>query len=141
MRKWRERESYEEIKAKEANGVIQKPEIKITEKDCELSALDCIIAGDRSGVTVHFEDEQCIAIKDINPVSPAHFLVIAKKTYHAGNEKENSNEDTGHLLIVASKVAKILNLSEGFRIVINKSENNKHNHISFANNYLHVIGG
>ena len=47
----------------------------------------------------------------------------------------------GHLLFVASKVAKENELSDGYRVVVNKSENNKHNYQGFPNLYIHVIGG
>ena len=43
-----------------------------------MSNFDKIIAGERNGLTIYYEDEQCIAIKDFNPVAPAHFLVISK---------------------------------------------------------------
>ena len=78
MRKWKEKESYEEVKAKEASGIQKSKEIKITEQQCELSEFDRIIAGERTGVTIYYEDDSCIAIKDTNPVNPAYFLVISK---------------------------------------------------------------
>jgi len=106
-----------------------------------LSALDRIAAGDRDGIKVLFEDDKCIAIEDINPVASIHFLVIAKKNHHLPSESELQHEITGHLLVIASKVAKFTGLGNGYRIVMNKSENNKHTLVNFANNYLHVIGG
>lgn len=45
------------------------------------------------------------------------------------------------MLVIAAKVADYLCLKDGYRIVADKSENNKNNKIQFANNFIHVIGG
>ena len=54
-----------------------------------------------------FEDEKCIAIKDVNPVAKVHFLVIPKiKVEVLMDVKEKHAQLMGHLMVVAAKVAK-----------------------------------
>lgn len=64
---------------------------------------DKIIAGERNGITVYYEDFKCIAIKDFNPVSSEHFLVISKvKKNNYASLDEADPEVIGHLMYVAS---------------------------------------
>lgn len=53
-----------------------------------------------------FEDEKCIAIKDVNPVAKIHFLVVPKvKIAVLIDVKDKHADIMGHLLVVAAKVA------------------------------------
>ncbi|MDE6576053.1 MAG: histidine triad nucleotide-binding protein [Opitutales bacterium] len=86
-----------------------------------------------------FEDEQCIIIKDINPVAPVHVLVIPKKPIL--RVEEASTEDAkllGHLLLCAKNFAKREGLKNGFRIVIN---NGKDALESVPHLHIHLIAG
>jgi len=138
VRKWREKESYEEIKAKEAAGIEKNKEIKVKEGECVLSHFDKIISGKRDGETVYFEDDRCIAIRDRNPVAKEHALVISKDTK---SMEQASPEVIGHLMVVAAKVAKTLKMQEGYRIVMNNSKNGKTCYVPEGNLFCHVIGG
>ncbi|KAM7432421.1 Histidine triad nucleotide-binding protein 1 [Porites harrisoni] len=85
------------------------------------------------------EDEQCVAIKDINPQAPVHFLVIPKKPIPQLSKADDTDEQLlGHLLLVAKKVAAEQNLTKGFRIVINDGREGGQEvyHI-----HVHVLGG
>jgi len=85
------------------------------------------------------EDDQCVAIKDINPQAPVHILVIPKKPIPQLSKADDSDEQLlGHLLIVARKVAAEQNLAKGFRIVINDGKDGGQEvfHI-----HIHVLGG
>ena len=86
-----------------------------------------------------YEDEQCVAIKDINPVAPIHYLVIPRKTISKLSKAEEADEPIlGHLLFVASKLAKQEKLDDGFRIVINDSY---HACQTVFQLHVHLIGG
>lgn len=86
-----------------------------------------------------YEDDQAIAIKDINPTAPVHFLVIPKKPIQQLSLAEDADEQIlGHLLIVAKKVAKEQGLTKGYRVVINDG---LHGCQSVFHIHLHVIGG
>jgi len=68
-----------------------------------------------------YEDDQCVAIDDISPVAPVHFLVIPKKPIQQLSTSDDSDEQLlGHLLVVARKVAVQKGISSsGYRTVIN----------------------
>jgi histidine triad (HIT) family protein len=87
------------------------------------------------------EDSHCVAIHDISPVAPVHFLVIPRKLI-TGISQANSAQDKellGHLLITAKELAKKCGLDEnGYRIVINDG---KHGCQSIYHLHVHVIGG
>ncbi|RWS04186.1 histidine triad nucleotide-binding protein 1-like protein [Dinothrombium tinctorium] len=86
-----------------------------------------------------FEDEQCIAIDDVNPVAAVHCLVIPKKPIAQLSKAEDGDEQLlGHLMLVAKKVAKQKGLEKGFRIVINDGREGCQ---SVYHLHVHVIGG
>ena len=88
-----------------------------------------------------YEDDQCLAFRDINPQGPTHFLVIPKM--HDGlTQLSKATEEhkplLGHLLYTAHVVAKQENLSNGYRVVINDGVDGDQ---SVYHLHLHVIGG
>ena len=67
-----------------------------------------------------YEDDRCLAFKDINPQAPTHVLVIPKKEIASLNDvTEADRELIGHLFWVVRKLAEQLNLDRGYRTVIN----------------------
>lgn len=67
-----------------------------------------------------YEDEQCLAFRDINPQAPVHILVIPKKNIAMVTDVIEEDESLlGHLLRVASKIAAQENFADAFRLVIN----------------------
>lgn len=70
--------------------------------------------------TLEHEDDLCIAIRDIQPQAPVHLLIVPKKLIARVSASAPSDEPVlGHLLQVAAQLAAKLQLSRGFRIVIN----------------------
>jgi histidine triad (HIT) family protein len=70
-----------------------------------------------------YEDDQCLAFKDINPQAPVHILVIPKKPI--AKLVEANDEDAqllGHLMLTARKIAVEQGYADGFRLVINNGE-------------------
>ncbi|EDO45654.1 predicted protein [Nematostella vectensis] len=98
-----------------------------------------IIRGDVPATFIH-EDDKCIAMDDINPQAPVHFLVIPKTPIQKLSLAQNWNAELlGHCLLVAKDVAKNKGISEdGFRVVINDG---RHGCQSVYHLHLHVIGG
>lgn len=87
-----------------------------------------------------YEDEHCIAFRDINPVAPVHCLVIPKRRI---NQVSTAADDDaallGNLLIGARNVARQEGLADdGYRIVINDGKNGCQ---TVYHLHLHVIGG
>ena len=67
-----------------------------------------------------YEDEQCLAFRDINPQAPVHILVIPKKPIPMVGEAHESDEPLlGHLLTTASKIAEEEGYGDAFRLAIN----------------------
>ena len=89
---------------------------------------------------IEYEDDICIAIRDINPQAPVHCLVIPKKHITRLSEAKNDDKDIlGHILIVATKVAKLLQIHEtGFRIVVNNGKNALE---TVPHLHVHILGG
>ena len=67
-----------------------------------------------------YEDEQCLAFRDVNPQAPMHILVIPKKPIAMLSDAVEEEEALlGHLLTTASKVAKQEGFGGAFRLVVN----------------------
>jgi histidine triad (HIT) family protein len=85
------------------------------------------------------EDDRCIAIHDIQPQAPVHLLVIPKKPINRlGVAAPEDQALLGHLLLTAASLAAELNLSAGYRIVIN---NGPHASESVPHLHVHLLGG
>lgn len=88
--------------------------------------------------TLIYEDETVIAFEDINPQAPVHFIIIPKEHIKSVLEiNESKKELMGHIIYVASKLAKEKGLDDGFRIVNNCGEDGGQTveHIHF-----HILG-
>jgi histidine triad (HIT) family protein len=70
-----------------------------------------------------YEDELCLAFRDVNPQAPTHILVIPKKPITKVSEVETSDQSLlGHLLLTANSIAANEGYGDAFRIVINNGE-------------------
>ena len=88
---------------------------------------------------IEYEDKLCLAIHDINPKAPVHILIIPKKAIvRLSAVKVNDKKILGHLLLIASTMAKKLKCESGFRVVIN---NGSQANEEIPHLHLHVIGG
>jgi histidine triad (HIT) family protein len=87
-----------------------------------------------------YEDEKCLAFKDIDPKAPVHILIIPKKEIPSMAEAAESDKELlGHLLIAASQIAKDLGVSEsGYRVVANT---NKEGGQEVYHLHIHLLGG
>ena len=86
------------------------------------------------------EDEQCVAIRDINPQAPIHVLVIPKKVIPRLGEAAGSDQALlGHLLLTAAELAKREGIADhGYRVVLNQG---RHAGESVPHLHVHVLGG
>ena len=69
---------------------------------------------------VLYEDDQCMAFRDVAPQAPTHVLVIPKK--EIVSIAETSDEDQallGHLVLVIRNLAQELGLENGYRVIAN----------------------
>ena len=89
---------------------------------------------------VVYEDEMCIAFRDIDPQAPVHCLIVPKKLIPRLSEA-NPKDDAllGHLLLTVAKVAKLTGVSEtGFRTVINCGTDGGE---TVPHLHVHLLGG
>lgn len=63
-----------------------------------------------------YEDDKCLAFKDISPLAPVHFLVVPKTHFASAAEVTEENEALiGHIYTVIAKLAKEMGFSDGYR--------------------------
>ena len=104
---------------------------------------DCIfckiIKGEIPSTKV-YEDENVLAFKDINPVTPIHVLVIPKKHYqNILDVNEESKNIYGEIFMAMNKIAKELGIEkDGFRVISNcgKDAGQEVMHLHF-----HILAG
>lgn len=96
-----------------------------------------ILAGEIPSDRV-YEDDQCIAFRDINPAAPTHLLVIPRKEIPRLAAMSADDEPlVGHLMRVATLVAKQEGLSD-YRLVVNNGAGAGQ---TVFHLHIHVIGG
>lgn len=86
-----------------------------------------------------YEDDQCVALRDINPQAPTHVLIVPRKPIATLDDLVEEDECLiGHLLLVAQKVAAGEELRNGYRTVFNNGSDAQQ---TVAHIHLHLIGG
>ena len=86
-----------------------------------------------------YEDEQCLAFRDVSPQAPVHVLLIPKKHVVSLDHFEDVDQSlAGHLLMKVPDVARILGLSNGYRTVINTGEEGGQ---SVFHLHIHILAG
>ena len=85
-----------------------------------------------------YEDDLVLAFYDIDPQAPVHFLVIPKKHIKSVDEIDpNNSEIVAHIFEVISKLAKELDLANGYRVVTNCGEDGGQ---SVGHLHFHILG-
>lgn len=86
-----------------------------------------------------YEDDQSLAFRDINPQAPTHVLIIPKRRIVSLAQAEPGDAALlGHLLVVAQKLSVSLNLTDGFRVVLNAGP---HGGQTVDHLHVHLLGG
>ncbi|MDA3922430.1 MAG: histidine triad nucleotide-binding protein [Salinisphaera sp.] len=86
-----------------------------------------------------FEDDRCLAFRDVNPQAPMHVLVIPKKPIDMLAHADDSDASLlGHLMLVARQVAADEGYPDAFRLVVNNGETVGQ---TVFHLHLHVLGG
>lgn len=67
-----------------------------------------------------WEDDDAVAFHDVNPQAPVHVLIVPKRVVPRLADANDADAPLlGKLLLVARDLAKKLDLSNGYRVVIN----------------------
>ncbi len=86
-----------------------------------------------------YEDDDCLAFRDINPQAPVHVLLIPKKPIARLADAEAGDQALlGHLMLKASELARQLEVGDAFRVVVNSGEGVGQ---SVFHLHLHILGG
>lgn len=86
-----------------------------------------------------YEDELCLAFKDIHPQAPTHVLVVPKKEIQRLADAQAEDQALlGHLLLAVGKIARQLGVEDAFRVVIaNGSDAGQ----TVFHLHLHILAG
>ncbi len=88
-----------------------------------------------------YEDDICLAFKDVNPQAPTHILVIPKKEIRSMNDisPQEDKEILGHIMVKVHEIARQQDIGEdGYRIVANTNKNGGQ---SVDHLHFHILGG
>lgn len=67
-----------------------------------------------------FEDDRCLAFRDVSPQAPTHVLVIPKRAIPSLDAVGDDDAQLmGHLWQVIRDLARQLDLGDGYRVVVN----------------------
>lgn len=88
--------------------------------------------------TIEYEDDEFIAIRDINPKAPVHVLLVPKTEYKT-LESVDFEDDTFHakLLKLARMIAKKVGIGDNYKLVMNVGTDIQEVH----HIHLHIMGG
>lgn len=104
-----------------------------------MSCLFCKIVEGSIPSKFLYEDDHCVALNDINPQAPVHFLVMPRQHVRSLAESGSGHQTAlGHLLRAASEIARQKGLGNGYRVVINTGPDGGQ---TVDHLHLHVLGG
>jgi histidine triad (HIT) family protein len=86
-----------------------------------------------------YEDELCLAFRDVNPQAPVHVLLIPKKPLEKLADAQVEDQALmGHLLLKAGDIARQLGVGDAFRLAVN---NGAEAGQSVFHLHLHILAG
>ena len=85
-----------------------------------------------------YEDEYCLAFKDIKPLASVHILLIPKREIITLQDVQASDAQLMGLMITKiPEIAKLMGIDEkGYKVVVNCKEGQEVPHLHF-----HILGG
>ncbi len=104
--------------------------------------MDCVFCGIIEGripSTKVYENEYCLAFKDLNPMAPTHILVVPKEHIQSLDEVNDGNiAVVAQVIKAVPEIASAAGLTGGYRVITNVGEDGgqtvKHLH-------FHILGG
>ncbi len=86
-----------------------------------------------------YEDDLCLAFRDVNPQAPVHILVIPKKPLDMlSSAGEDDQELLGHMLLAVNKIAREQKIDGAFRVVVNNGQESGQ---TVFHLHLHILAG
>src|SRR3989304_1109054 len=88
---------------------------------------------------VVYEDDQCLAFRDVAPQAPTHLLVIPKKEIASLDDlTDRDAELIAHIYLVIRNLARAMGLEAGSRVVVNCGRDGGQ---SVDHLHFHLLGG
>ena len=104
-------------------------------EDC----LFCKFANGEIPVNKVFENEDFVIIRDINPQAKNHFLAIPKKHFkYLAEMTEEDSELIGRILKTIPSLEDLLELKNGYRLVINQGDDAGQ---TVPHLHIHILSG
>jgi histidine triad (HIT) family protein len=86
-----------------------------------------------------FEDDLCVAFRDVSPKAPTHVLVVPRKPIPSLDALADEDQAVvGHIYLVIRDLAAKLGLSDGYRVVVNCGRDGGQ---SVDHLHFHLLGG
>ena len=86
-----------------------------------------------------YEDDLCLAFKDIHPQAPIHLLLVPKKEIARLADAGTADQGLlGHLLLTAGKIARQLGVDDAFRVMISNGADAGQ---TVFHLHLHILAG
>ena len=104
-----------------------------------MDCLFCKIVSGQIPAKKVYEDSAVFAFHDVDPQAPTHVLIVPKQ--HVAGLKEARAQDAeiiGQLNLAAAEIARQLNLTSGYRTVLNVGPDAGQ---SVFHMHLHLLGG
>lgn len=97
------------------------------------------IIGREIPADIVYEDEHCLAFRDLNPQAPTHVLLIPKKEIPRLVDATAEDQAVlGHLMLAAGQIARELGVGDAFRLVVNSGADAGQ---SVFHLHLHIMAG
>ena len=86
-----------------------------------------------------YEDDRCLAFRDVAPQAPVHVLVIPKQEIASLDGLDDGDAElVAHIWLVIRDLALNLNLGGGYRVVVNCGRDGGQ---SVDHMHFHLLGG
>ena len=125
--------------------------VRIQRRECDLrqetlqytvlvmSCIFCKIIDGSIPSTPVYQDDQSVAFDDLHAQAPIHTLVVPREHIASLGAAANHHKPLlGHLMWVASEVARLKGLGKGYRVVVNNGSDGGQ---TVDHLHLHVLGG
>lgn len=104
-----------------------------------MDCLFCKIAAGEIPSAKVYEDDVCLAFRDIAPQAPVHILIVPKVHIPSADAVTSETSQTvAHIFEVIPEVAKAAGLSNGYRVITNVGEDGCQ---SVKHLHFHLLGG
>lgn len=101
--------------------------------------LFCAIIDGEIPSTKVYEDELCLAFRDINPLAPTHILILPKTHIPSANAIDETNSAVvAHIFELVPRLAAAEGLDNGYRVITNCGPDAGQ---SVQHLHFHLLGG